>query len=183
ASGKIISAFDMLRTLALGADWCNSARGFMFAVGCIQAQACHTGKCPSGVATQDPSRQRAIVVTDKADRVAHFHRNSVEALAELLQAAGLTHPEQLRAHHVVRRISSSEVKVLSAIYPELEKGDLLKGKYRLKIFEICWPLAQAHSFEPARSIDLVAREVNTGYQTSEKTAEKDVPLAKALQPL
>lgn len=183
ASGKIISAFDILRTLALGADWCNSARGFMFAVGCIQAQACHTGKCPSGVATQDPSRQRAIVVMDKADRVTHFHRNTVHALAELLQAAGLTHPEQLRAHHVVRRISSSEVKVLSAIYPELEKGDLLKGNYRLKIFEICWPLAQAHSFQPARSIDLVASEVNTGYQAADKPAEKDASIHKALQPL
>ena len=175
ASGKIISAFDMLRTLALGADWCNSARGFMFAVGCIQAQACHTDKCPSGVATQDPSRQRAIVVPDKADRVRHFHRNTVGALAELLQAAGLTHPEQLRAHHVVRRVSSSEVKVLSAIYPELEKGDLLKGNYRLRIFEICWPLAQAHSFAPARSVDLVASEINMGYQASEKPPGKDAP--------
>ena len=164
ASGKIISAFDMLRTLALGADWCNSARGFMFSIGCIQAQACHTDKCPSGVATQDPSRQRAIVVPDKADRVRHFHHNSIEALAELLQAAGLTHPQQLRAHHVVRRVSSAEVKLLSAIYPELEKGDLLQGKYRLRIFEICWPLAQAHSFLPARSIDRVASQINMGYQ-------------------
>jgi glutamate synthase domain-containing protein 2 len=65
ASGKIISAFDMARVLALGADWCNAARGFMFAVGCIQAQSCHTGECPTGVATQDPLRQRAIVEPDK----------------------------------------------------------------------------------------------------------------------
>ena len=70
ASGKIMSAFDMARVMALGADWCNSARGFMFAVGCIQAQSCHTDQCPTGVATQDPLRQRAIVVPDKAVRVA-----------------------------------------------------------------------------------------------------------------
>ncbi len=171
ASGKIISAFDMLRTLALGADWCNSARGFMFSVGCIQAQACHTDKCPSGVATQDPLRQRAIVVPDKAERVRHFHHNTLEALAELLQAAGLTHPGQLRSHHVVRRVSSSEVKLLSAIYPELEEGDLLKGNHRLRIFEICWPLAQAHSFLPARSMDHVATEINTGYQAGSRSAE------------
>src|SRR5690606_27422840 len=83
------------------------------------------------------------------------------------QAAGLTHPQQLRAHHVVRRVSSAEVKLLSAIYPELGKGDLLQGKYRLRIFEICWPLAQAYSFLPARSIDRVASQINMGYQNIE----------------
>lgn len=181
ASGKIITAFDMLRTLALGADWCNSARGFMFSVGCIQAQACHTDKCPSGVATQDPSRQRAIVVPDKAERVMNFHRNSLQALGELLQAAGLTHPGQLRAHHVVRRVSSSEVKLLSAIYPELEEGDLLKGNCRLRIFEICWPLAQAHSFQPARSMDQVATEINTGYQTDTDATHTKNPARPAAQ--
>jgi glutamate synthase domain-containing protein 2 len=82
----------MARVLALGADWCNAARGFMFAVGCIQAQSCHTGECPTGVATQDPLRQRAIVVPDKAERVASFHRNTLHALAELVAAAGLSHP-------------------------------------------------------------------------------------------
>ncbi|MBX7020404.1 FMN-binding glutamate synthase family protein, partial [Providencia rettgeri] len=100
ASGKIISAFDMARIMALGADWCNSARGFMFAVGCIQAQACHTDKCPTGVATQDPQRQKALVVDDKSLRVASFHGNTLKALAELLGAAGLEHPDQLRPHHI-----------------------------------------------------------------------------------
>ena len=152
AAGKIISGFDVLRTLALGADWCNSARGFMFAIGCIQAQACHTGRCPTGVATQDPVRQKALVVEDKSDRVRNFHHNTLLALAELLEAAGITHPQQLRAHHVVKRISSNEVKLLSAIYPELEEGDLLKEAYRQKIFELAWPLAQADSFAPRYSV-------------------------------
>lgn len=152
AAGKIISGFDVLRTLALGADWCNSARGFMFAIGCIQAQACHTGRCPTGVATQDPIRQKALVVDDKSERVKNFHHNTLLALAELMEAAGLTHPQQLRAYHVVKRISSNEVKLLSALYPELEEGDLLKEKYRNKIFELAWPLAQAESFAPLYSV-------------------------------
>src|SRR5690606_28010422 len=72
SAGKIVSAFDIARASALGADWCNAARGFMFAVGCIQAQACNTNRCPVGIATQDPLRQRAIDVGDKSDRVARF---------------------------------------------------------------------------------------------------------------
>ncbi len=109
ASGKITSAFDMARVMALGADWCNSARGFMFAVGCIQAQTCHTGRCPTGVATQDRSRQRAIVVPDKAMRVASFHRETLKALAELIAAAGLTHPRELRPRHFMRRAAPDRV--------------------------------------------------------------------------
>jgi hypothetical protein len=82
-AGKVVSAFDIARMMALGADWCNAARGFMFALGCIQAQSCHTGKCPTGVTTQDPVRQRALVVPDKAERVLSFHQNTLVALAEL----------------------------------------------------------------------------------------------------
>lgn len=152
ASGKIISAFDMARTMALGADWCNSARGFMFAIGCIQAQACHTGKCPTGVTTQDPRRQEALVVDDKSQRVASYHRNTLLALAELLGAAGLRHPGELRPHHIARRISNGEVRVLSALYPDLEAGELLDGKYRMNIFRTGWPMAQADSFSPLYSL-------------------------------
>jgi glutamate synthase domain-containing protein 2 len=88
ASGKIITAFDMARTISMGADWCNAARGFMFAIGCIQAQACHTDRCPTGVTTQDRLRQRALVVPDKAQRVHNFHRSTLVALAEVIAAAG-----------------------------------------------------------------------------------------------
>lgn len=148
ASGKIITAFDMARVMAIGADWCNAARGFMFAVGCIQAQACHTDKCPTGVATQDPIRQRAIVVPDKAQRVSNYHRNNLHALAELIQAAGLTHPNQLRPHHIARRISSTEVRLLSTLYPELETGELLRGEFRHTVFKVGWSMARADSFAP-----------------------------------
>ena len=89
-AGKVISAFDITRMMALGADWCNSARGFMFALGCLQAQTCHTGHCPTGVTTQDPVRQRALVVPTKADRVYQYHESTLKALQELVQAAGET---------------------------------------------------------------------------------------------
>src|SRR5690606_582310 len=105
ASGKIVSAFDIASVMALGADWANSARGFMFAIGCIQSQSCHTNRCPTGVATQDPLRQRALVVEDKGQRVHSFHRNTLHALSEMLAASGLTHPSQLEPRHLVRRVS------------------------------------------------------------------------------
>ncbi len=117
ASGKVTSAFDMARLMALGADWCNSARAYMFAIGCIQAQTCHTGRCPTGVTTQDPKRQQALVVADKSVRVANYHANTLKALGELLGAAGLAHPNQLRPHHIARRIANGEVRVLSALFP------------------------------------------------------------------
>ena len=113
-SGRIITGFDMARVLALGADWCNAARGFMFALGCVQAQTCHTDHCPSGVATQNQQRQRAIVVPDKAERVRRFQDNTLAALADLVGAAGLSHPRELQATHILRRISSSEFKTFAA---------------------------------------------------------------------
>jgi glutamate synthase domain-containing protein 2 len=145
ASGKIISAFDIARVMALGADWCNSARGFMFALGCIQSQACHTDKCPTGVSTQDPARQRALVVPDKAERVFNFQRATVEALAELVAAAGLDHPTQFAPAHFSRRVSPHEVRSFAELYPPLEPGELLKGSGD-KRFEIAWAMASAKEF-------------------------------------
>ncbi len=170
ASGKIISAFDMARVMALGADWCNSARGFMFAIGCIQAQACHTGKCPTGVTTQDPKRQKALVVEDKSVRVASFHANTLKALAEMLGAAGLQHPGELRPHHIAKRISNGEVRVLSALFPDLEDGELLEGKFRLTIFRTAWPMAQAESFAPLYSLS-AALSGNTNSPMPEDASE------------
>ena len=92
AAGKLVSAFDIARAMSLGADWCNSARGYMFSIGCIQAQACHTNHCPVGVATQDPQRQKALNVADKSQRVARFHANTLKALGEMAGAAGLHYP-------------------------------------------------------------------------------------------
>ncbi|WP_149535300.1 FMN-binding glutamate synthase family protein [Siccirubricoccus phaeus] len=151
ASGKIASAFDIARALALGADWCNSGRGFMFALGCIQSLSCHTDRCPTGVATQDPTRARALVVPDKAQRVAQFHAATMEALAELVAAAGLDHPSQLRLEHFRRRVSPQRVASFAELYPTLETGALLDGTDDPR-FARAWALADARSFAPAMAM-------------------------------
>ncbi|MCX2864776.1 FMN-binding glutamate synthase family protein [Paucibacter sp. PLA-PC-4] len=145
-AGKVISAFDIARMMALGADWCNSARGFMFALGCIQAQTCHTGHCPTGVTTQDPQRQQALIVPDKAERVFRFHQLTLEALRELVQAAGLHHPSEICAAHIVHRINKHEVRLLANLLPFIKPGSLLTGDLPGNVFKIYWPLASAHSF-------------------------------------
>jgi glutamate synthase domain-containing protein 2 len=145
AAGKIVSAFDIARVMALGADWCNSARGFMFALGCIQSQSCHTDRCPTGVSTQDRARQRALVVPDKSERVFNFHRATMEALAELVAAAGLNHPTEFVPAHFSRRVSPHEVISFAELYPSLEPGELLMGSGD-KRFEIPWSMASAKEF-------------------------------------
>ncbi len=145
-AGKVVSAFDIARMMALGADWCNSARGFMFALGCIQAQSCHTGNCPTGVSTQDPNRQRALVVPTKSERVYHFHQETLRALQELVQAAGLTHPREITALHIVRRYSEQGVKLLANLLPFVQPGALLRGELPQQVFRTYWPMAQAGSF-------------------------------------
>jgi glutamate synthase domain-containing protein 2 len=146
ASGKIVTAFDLARTLALGADFCNSARGFMFALGCIQAQSCHTGRCPTGVTTQDALRQRALVVPDKAERVYQFHLNTLKALRELIAAAGLEHPRELGPEHVIRRVSSTEVRSLAALHVWAKPGELLSGTPESPVFKVFWEAARSDSF-------------------------------------
>ena len=148
ASGKIVSAFDIASVLAIGADWANSARGFMFAIGCIQSQSCHTNKCPTGVATQDPLRQRALVVPDKAERVYNYHRNTLQALSEMLAAAGLEHPSQLEAKHLVRRVSATQISLFSQLHIFLEPGELLREQLEGDFYPKMWEMAQAESFEP-----------------------------------
>ena len=145
ASGKIISAFDIARVMALGADWCNSARGFMFALGCIQSQSCHTDRCPTGVSTQDRTRQRALVVPDKTERVYNFHRATLESLAELTAAAGLDHPNQFMPAHFSRRVSPNEVRSFVELFPPLQPGELIAGTGD-KRFEVPWAMASAHEF-------------------------------------
>jgi glutamate synthase domain-containing protein 2 len=145
-AGKVVSAFDIARMMALGADWCNAARGFMFSLGCIQAQSCHTGHCPTGVTTQDATRQKALHVPTKAERVYQFHENTLKALKELVQAAGLTHPGGVTASHIVRRTSDHEVKLLANLLPFVRPGALLEGDMPHAVFRLYWPMASAHSF-------------------------------------
>lgn len=149
AAGKIISAYDIARALALGADWCNSGRGFMFAIGCIQAQACHTNKCPVGIATQDPVRQRAVDVGDKSDRVARFHRNTMHALGEIAGAAGLADPSDFMPYHFMFR-QTTGFRDGNEVYPYLPRGFLLADEEipGLEDWYDRWERATPDSFAP-----------------------------------
>jgi glutamate synthase domain-containing protein 2 len=147
ASGKLVSASAMARAMALGADWCNSARGFMFAVGCIQSQRCNTNRCPVGVTTQDSRLQRALVVPDKATRVHHFHRNTVHALAEMIAAMGLDHPSQLSPDLMIKRVSHSRVQSFREIYDHFEPDCLINGSAEHRLQQL-WDLASPEVFSP-----------------------------------
>jgi glutamate synthase domain-containing protein 2 len=152
AAGKIISGFDIARTMAMGADWCNAGRGYMFALGCIQAQSCHTDRCPTGVATQDPKRWKGLDVPDKATRVHNFHENTLKALRDLICAAGLRHPGELGPEHILRRVSPTEVRSIAAIYNFIEPGALLRGVPPHAVFQSFWEDARSDSFAPPAGI-------------------------------
>ncbi|MEO9869631.1 FMN-binding glutamate synthase family protein [Ekhidna sp.] len=128
ASGKIISSFHMVRAMALGADLCNSARAMMLALGCIQALQCNSNSCPTGVATQNKMLMRGLDPNDKAERVANFQEETVKAFYELIGAAGMRSPAEIRRAHINRRISLSEVRSYEDLYPSFEEGSLLKNK-------------------------------------------------------
>ena len=152
AAGKVVTAFDIARTMALGADWCNAARGYMFALGCIQSLSCHTDRCPTGVATQNQQRQKALVVADKSTRVHQFHENTLMALRELLAAAGLDHPDQLGPEHIIRRVSSTEVRSLAVLHRFMHPGELLGDELPdHPAFRMFWDDARSDTFAaPAR---------------------------------
>lgn len=152
AAGQIVGAFDIARTLALGADWCNAARGYMFALGCIQSMSCHTDRCPTGVATQDPSRWRKLDVPDKSTRVAGFHDNTLKALRDLLCAAGLTHPEQIGPEHILRRVSPTEIRSLRELYPTLAPGELLDSVPKHSVFREYWQVARSDTFAAPHAV-------------------------------
>jgi glutamate synthase domain-containing protein 2 len=145
-SGKIATSFDISRAMSLGADWCNSARGFMFALGCIQSLNCHTDRCPTGVATQDRARSRALVVADKSERVYNFHRSTMSALAELTASAGLDHPSGFQPKHLYRRVSECSIASFADLYPPPRPGSFLAGVFDARYSE-AWLTATADSFE------------------------------------
>ncbi len=148
ASGKQVSAYNMAASLALGADWINTARGFMFALGCVQSLHCHKNTCPTGIATSDPGRQRGLVVADKADRVFHFHKNTVAALMEVVGAAGCQHPDELAPHHIMHRTATEETVPADRLYKLLSKNELLQSGADTHLAQD-WIMSQSGSFAPA----------------------------------
>ena len=146
AAGKITTGFHIATKVALGADMCNSARGMLFALGCIQALRCNTNTCPAGVATQDPELMRGLYVPDKALRVASFHRLTVKNFFEVIGAAGMSKPSDLKPWHILRRVAHGEVRNYAQIYGAIEPGCLLGGTTVPEPFVGPWSVAEPHSF-------------------------------------
>ena len=151
ASGKVYSAYTLAANLALGADWCNAARAFMLSLGCVQTKSCHNDRCPTGVATQNPSRQRGLVVADKAPRVANFQRHTLEHLAEIIAAAGLEHPGELLPRHLMHRRGTTELMTLDKMYDFLEPNVLLDAPEDT-VYGEWWHAADPDSFRPRRPV-------------------------------
>ena len=184
-AGKVIGAFDIARAMALGADWCNAARGFMFALGCIQAQTCHTGACPTGVTAQDPMRARALVVGDKTERVWRFHENTLLALQELVQAAGLHHPSSINANHIVRRRADRTAVLLANQLVYVKPGELLDAAagrcaWPHRVFEMYWAAASAHSFSAVAPGVAAGVAAGTTPATAVATPAVPTPTAQAV---
>ncbi len=146
ASGKVISGFDIVRTLSLGADLCNSARGMMFALGCIQALECHANTCPTGIATQNPELAKGLVPEEKSVRVARFQHETVKSAMDLMASAGLAHPHEVTRDVVTTRIDRNKVETYAEIFPELEQGCLLQESTVPKEFLYFWKKANSTSF-------------------------------------
>lgn len=145
ASGKILTGFQMIRAIALGADICNSARAMMMALGCIQALECNKNTCPTGVATQDEDLVNGLVVDDKKVRVANFHKNTIESFVELMAASGIDNPTKLNRHQISRRIFMNEVRTLEEIYPSVPAGSML-GNNVPERYQMSFESASAENF-------------------------------------
>jgi len=147
ASGKIVTGFDLVKYFALGADICNSARGMMMALGCIQALECNSNTCPTGVATQDPELVKGLVVADKKVRVANFHHDTVKSAGELMGAAGIKHPNDIHRVYIHRRVSPNRIETYLDSYPYIPSRSLLQPPYP-KSFELLMKISRPESFEP-----------------------------------
>lgn len=145
-SGKIITGFDIIKTLSTGADLCNSARGMMFALGCIQALECHANTCPTGVATQDPRLTKGLVPEEKSIRVARFQHETVKSAMELMASAGIDHPDKVDRSVVSMRVDRTKILTFEETYPELVNGCLLNEESVPKEFLYFWKKASVHKF-------------------------------------
>jgi len=124
SAGKTASGFDVLEKIMLGADTVNSARAMMLALGCVQAKACNTNKCPSGVATQNPYRARAIDIDEKSIRVRNYHDGTIKSFMELCGAMGFSNPANLTPSDLFSRCELG-LKNFDQIYQPLLEGQLL----------------------------------------------------------
>jgi glutamate synthase domain-containing protein 2 len=168
SSGKVATGFDLVKNFALGADMCNSARGMMFALGCIQALECNANTCPTGVATQDPTLSKGLVVSDKKVRVYNYHKESVFSAIQLMGAAGLCHPEEIQRTFVYRRVGPNKIETLADTYPEIPEGSLLNTPYPAR-YELDMALASSATFKPMfENVSKVHPQDASGVMDAEK---------------
>ncbi|MGZ4777125.1 MAG: FMN-binding glutamate synthase family protein [Oryzihumus sp.] len=146
ASGKVATGVDLVKRITQGADYTNAARAMRMAVGCIQAQQCHTSKCPVGVATQDKRRMRALDVPSKAERVARYQKSVVEEAMQVVASMGLHGPHELAPHMLRRRVDQHRVESYADLYEHLDHGQLLAEPPRT--WQLDWELADPDRFHP-----------------------------------
>ncbi|WP_154222634.1 FMN-binding glutamate synthase family protein [Marinicella rhabdoformis] len=146
ASGKVLSAFHLLKLIALGADTVNAARAMMFALGCIQSRSCNTDHCPTGIATQDPARVKALVIEDKVRRVSNYHRQMMKHLIELVGAAGLQSLQDLKPEHIMHRFQGTDVRSYESMFPSIEPGSILDETKRPEPWREPWQRASSISW-------------------------------------
>lgn len=145
ASGKIDGAFSIAANCAIGADFCNAARAFMFTLGCVQSMKCHTDLCPTGVATQNLARQRGLVIPEKAVRAEKFHRKTIEALKETIAATGYQHTAELKPSHLYNRKNAVEIVTIDEIHPFLKENELYDNNVHSR-YKDWWNKADKNSF-------------------------------------
>lgn len=160
ASGKIITAFQLVKNLSLGADICNSARGMMLALGCVQSLSCNTNKCPTGVATQDPKLAKGLDVTDKSERVYRFHKKTLHALMDMLSSTGHVSTTELNRTHIFRRVDQASIARYDEIFPLVKTGTLLGDdipeRFKLHVKE-----ANSDSFMPCSLLAEIEEETKS----------------------
>ncbi|GAA4642224.1 FMN-binding glutamate synthase family protein [Pontixanthobacter gangjinensis] len=149
ASGKIHSGAQMAKAFALGADWCNAARPFMFSLGCVQSMQCHTGNCPTGVATQEKWRQEGLVVDQKGPRVARFQSQTLQSLREIVVAMGLNSPWEIEPRDMRERVNGARSNAIDSIYTFVPENAFLDG-VESHLLKTHWDLASAESFRRMR---------------------------------
>ena len=157
ASGKVITAFQLAKNLSLGADLCNSARGMMLALGCVQSLSCNTNKCPTGVATQDPKLAKGLNVEDKYERVYRFHEKTIHALMDILSSTGHVRTSELNRTHIFRRVDQCNIARYDEIFPLVKTGSFLTDdvpdRFKLHLKE-----ANSESFMPCSLLAEIEKE-------------------------
>jgi glutamate synthase domain-containing protein 2 len=160
ASGKVISGFHLVKNLALGADICNSARGMMMALGCVQSLSCNTNHCPTGVATQNPRLYRGLVVGDKATRVYSFQNKTVHAAVDILSSAGISNPKELNRTHIFRRVNQQDVMRYDQVFPLIQANCFVEEKIP-KRYEIDYAEASVDTFKPVSTFSKINKTLTS----------------------